>query len=125
MCGTEVFTIRVNGDRALLVCISCGAQNEMASARRNSRPFLSRLVHRLSAFLKGHVPDTRTRVDDTYHDLDAELSEFLERVLTDMRPPSEELSTGVSACSDLLWIDAGGGTGDSCSICSYVIRSDG
>lgn len=123
-CGTEVFTIRINRDRALLICISCGAENEMASARRNSRPLLSRLVHRLSTSLKGPDPDTRVRIDEPYQDLHAEISEFLERVTAEMRLPSEELPTGVAACSDLLWIDAGCGTGDSCSICNFVIRSD-
>ncbi|MEE8372465.1 MAG: hypothetical protein V3R87_01840 [Dehalococcoidia bacterium] len=124
ICGTEAFTIRINPDRSLLVCISCGAENDMAPARRSGRQLLSRLVHRLSTSLKGHNPVAGIHTDDTYRDLDVELTEFLERVATEMRPPSEELPTGVSACSNLLWIDAGCGTGDSCSICSYLIRSD-
>jgi hypothetical protein len=125
VCGTEAFTIRVNPDKARLVCISCGAVSEIATAPEDRRPLVSRAVRWLSSLIRGSGPGTVTEGEDTGQlpDVD-EIFEFLTAVVAAKFEAPEDPPTSVSGCFDLWRSHEEGRTGQSFVVCSFAMRSD-
>ena len=125
MCGTEIFTIRLNRDKAVLVCISCGAENEIRLSNGRCRQRLSGFFHRLSVVVRGRNADSKTGVDTAYQDLDvAGLTELLMTVIGETQWVPEEPVTDVSPCGDSWLGNTGSWTGYTSSISNFMMRSD-
>ena len=123
-CGTEVFTIRVSPGKAVLVCIWCGAENEIASAGRRRRSLSFGLFRGVLGVLRNSDPGATDRGRRGPADFNIEeLPDLPVRAARTACPMPEETSTDVLDCSSLWSASAESWTGYSSAVRSFTLTS--